>query len=278
MTTPSFRTATLAEVATLLDWAAAEGWNPGRDDAAAFHAADPGGFFVACLDARPVAGISVVNHGERHAFLGLYLCLEAFRGRGIGLALWHHALAHAGERTVGLDGVAAQEGNYARSGFVRTGASLRLAGRVTPGTRASIRAMDATDLDAVAARDAHANGFARRAFITAWTAPTGSRRTVVLSRAGAPAGFATVRLCRDGAKIGPVVAPDAAAALDLIGHAATVFATPEVFVDLPEANRRLFDALTARGFEETFRTARMYRGAAPSTGPALQAIATMELG
>ena len=32
----TFRTATLAELETVLDWAAAEGWNPGIDDAVAF--------------------------------------------------------------------------------------------------------------------------------------------------------------------------------------------------------------------------------------------------
>ena len=37
------RLATRDEVAPILDWAADEGWNPGLDDAAACHAADPAG-------------------------------------------------------------------------------------------------------------------------------------------------------------------------------------------------------------------------------------------
>ena len=37
------RLMTLADLAMVLDWAAAEGWNPGLDDAAAFLAADPEG-------------------------------------------------------------------------------------------------------------------------------------------------------------------------------------------------------------------------------------------
>lgn len=57
-----YRNASLAEVALMLDWDAAEGWNPGLDDAAAFHAADPDGFFLALEDDVPVASISVVNH------------------------------------------------------------------------------------------------------------------------------------------------------------------------------------------------------------------------
>lgn len=88
------------DLSRVLDWAADEGWNPGLDDAAAFLASDPEGFFVTEADGAPVAAISVVNHSPDFAFLGLYLCQPAWRGRGIGLRLWTHALTHAG----GADG------------------------------------------------------------------------------------------------------------------------------------------------------------------------------
>ncbi|MEO0387662.1 MAG: GNAT family N-acetyltransferase, partial [Pseudomonadota bacterium] len=111
------RTAPRDALDTMLDWAAAEGWNPGLDDAAAFFAADPDGFFVTLDDAgQPVAAISVVNHTPTFAFLGLYIVRPSDRGRGNGLALWRHALAHAGPRSIGLDGVEAQQDNYAASG------------------------------------------------------------------------------------------------------------------------------------------------------------------
>jgi len=41
-----FRTMKRGEVDLAVDWAASEGWNPGLDDAACFHAADPGGFLI----------------------------------------------------------------------------------------------------------------------------------------------------------------------------------------------------------------------------------------
>ena len=104
------RNATLAELDLILEWAASEGWNPGLEDAAAFFAADQRGFFVAVDDQdQPIAAISVVNHTADFAFLGLYIVTPSFRGQGTGLALWNHALAHAGDRTIGLDGVAAQQ-------------------------------------------------------------------------------------------------------------------------------------------------------------------------
>lgn len=268
------RPMTLADLALALDWAAAEGWNPGLDDAAPFFATDPDGFFVAVVDGWPVAAISVVNHSADYAFLGLYLCHPDWRGKGIGFALWTHALQHAGGRTVGLDGVAAQEANYARSRFHRTGSTVRLQGRVRQGDTAT-RPMHPTDFAHLQSMDRIANGITRTRFLAAWLAPTDTRATVV---ADDGTGWATARLCRDGCKVGPVIAPDAATALRLITAAADAVHASSVIVDIPEANAELITALHDLRFVETFRTARMYRGTAPVSGASLQAVATLELG
>ena len=45
------------EIDMAIAWAAAEGWNPGLHDAAAFHAADAEGFLIGELDGEPVATI-----------------------------------------------------------------------------------------------------------------------------------------------------------------------------------------------------------------------------
>ena len=54
----SVRAMTRDEVDVAVDWAAAEGWNPGLHDAGAFHAADPDGFLAGALDGEMVASIS----------------------------------------------------------------------------------------------------------------------------------------------------------------------------------------------------------------------------
>ncbi|NBB82641.1 MAG: GNAT family N-acetyltransferase, partial [Alphaproteobacteria bacterium] len=97
--------ARLDEMPILLDWAAAEGWNPGLADGPCFHAADPRGFLIGRLDGRPVSGISLVQYGDAFAFLGFYLCRPEMRGRGFGYAVWTEATRRFGSRTVGLDGV-----------------------------------------------------------------------------------------------------------------------------------------------------------------------------
>jgi hypothetical protein len=56
MTKPTLvRTMSRAELDLAVEWATAEGWNPGLQDATAFHAADPGAFLVACRDDHPAA-------------------------------------------------------------------------------------------------------------------------------------------------------------------------------------------------------------------------------
>jgi GNAT superfamily N-acetyltransferase len=81
---PEIRTASAEEFATAVDWAAAEGWNPGLDDLAAFHAADPGGFLMRFDGDEPVSSISVVRYGDDFGFLGFYIVRPDWRGRGIG--------------------------------------------------------------------------------------------------------------------------------------------------------------------------------------------------
>lgn len=263
----------VAELAQVLDWAAAEGWNPGLSDAAAFLAADPGGFFVAVDGHDPVAAISVVTHSDQMAFLGLYLCLPDYRGRGIGFDLWRHALEHARARTVGLDGVAAQEANYARSGFVRAGATRRFEGTLDPARDGAVSVLRPSDIDTVLALDAQACGYARPDFLCAWVDGAPDRVTV-----RSDSGFATARLCREGIKLGPIVAQTPDAAL-ILGRAALAELPPgRTIVDLPDHATGFEALLRAQGLVETFATARMYRGAAPLTSATQHAIATMELG
>lgn len=270
-----YRTARPEDLALFSDWAAAEGWNPGLDDMGAFYGTDPAGFFVADVGGEPVAAISVVNHSDNFAFLGFYLCLPEFRGQGIGYGLWSHALYHAGGRVVGLDGVEAQEANYARSGFIRRGATLRYSGAMEGAETTRVRPVRMADDETIYRLDRAANGVDRRPFLGSWTTDATTRRTFVLDE---DRGFATLRRCREGVKFGPIIAGTSDDALLLMRAGLAHMASPEVFVDVPDANAPLIKALSDEGFVPTFQSARMYCGPSPQTTGLLQAIATMELG
>ncbi|WP_341365531.1 GNAT family N-acetyltransferase [Yoonia sp. BS5-3] len=267
----TYRNAQAHELDTILDWAAAEGWNPGLDDAAAFWAADPGGFFVAVDGVRPVAAISVVNHTDHFAFLGLYIVTPNYRGRGVGYALWQHALAHAGTRTVGLDGVQEQQANYAASGFVHAGGTTRFAGAVMA-QPVSARLATAADIPDLIGREADVTGVHKPAYLGAWFTNTADRKTLLLG-----GGICTIRKCRSGAKIGPLIAPDLVTARDLIGQAAGYFG-PDVIIDVPDAAGGLTGLCNDLGLTPGFQTARMYRGAAPAACGDIFAVTSLELG
>ena len=117
----TIRTMRPDEISLAVDWAAAEGWNPGLADAACFASVDPEGFFIAELDGTPAATVSCVNYDASFAFLGFYIVRADLRGKGYGLRIWNAAIAHAGARVIGLDGVTAQQENYQK---VRLSSSL----------------------------------------------------------------------------------------------------------------------------------------------------------
>ena len=263
----------------VLGWAADEGWNPGLDDAPAFLAADPAGFLIKKVDGEPVAAISVVNHSPNFAFLGLYICKPDHRGHGHGLDVWQAGIAHAGARTIGLDGVHAQQDNYARSGFVKAGSTVRYAGVFKAVSDPRIRPATPAELRGLVIRDAKTTGINRSAFSKAWLSQTQNRKTLVLTNGAKVNGFATFRRCGTGAKIGPLQATNEADTLSLIASNPFVGPNEPVFVDVQDARSPLCQLLEEQHFAPTFKTARMYKGSRPEADPTrYQAVATMELG
>ncbi len=275
----SIRVMTRADLERALHWAREEGWNPGLEDAAAFHAADPTGFLMGYIDDEPVSSISVVKYGEAFAFLGLYIVRPEFRGRGFGKATWDAGIASAGGRTVGLDGVVPQQDNYKRSGFVLAHRSARWGGTpdgdVAP--TASVRPVEESDIPTVLAYDAGIFPSARDAFLKAWLASS-ARRTEGFFENGVLRGYGTVRRCVEGSKIGPLFADSAAVAEALVARLA--LGTPgKVFIDIPAPNTAAIAIAKRLGMTPAFETARMYRGPAPSLPvERMFGITTLELG
>ncbi|OSP55410.1 GNAT family N-acetyltransferase [Pseudoruegeria sp. SK021] len=273
------RTMTEADLTQVLNWAADEGWNPGMEDAPAFLAADPGGFLVGEQDGKLVSAISVVNHSPEQAFLGLYLVHPNYRGQGLGMAIWSAGLAQAGARSVGLDGVPAQQANYARSGFVRTGQTIRYAGLLQGEASQDVRPFTTNDLEPLLAADALACGVMRPAYLAAWLQGARHRETFVLDLPQRPLGFVTARDCRTGVKIGPLHAPDRASALRLLMACLPHDRAVDISLDIPADRKDMCALAEDLGLVPVFETARMYLGPAPvAAPPAYYAIATMELG
>ncbi|MFJ2774857.1 GNAT family N-acetyltransferase [Streptomyces sp. NPDC087300] len=253
--------ATLDDWRVVTGWAADEGWNPGLADAPSFFAQDPDGFFVGRVGGEPVSAVSVVNYGERYAFLGFYLVRPDMRGRGYGLATWQAGLAHAGERTVGLDGVPAQQDNYRRSGFEWRHGTQRYLGRLpavdVPDRH--VRPVEAAGLRALTAYDSACVPADRPRFLESWLAAP-DHRALARIVDGRLTGYGVLRPGRDARRVGPLFADtreDADALLDAL--AAEADGAP-VAMDVPETNPAAVALVEARGMKPAFDTARMYTG------------------
>src|SRR6266436_5014945 len=171
----SIRTMRPDEISIAVNWAAAEGWNPGLADDACFAAVDPEGFLIGELDGAPAATVSCVNYSASFAFLGFYIVREDLRGRGYGLRIWDAAIAHAGPRVIGIDGVVAQQQNYRKSGFELAYANVRYGGTVAAAyaPQAGVAALTEVPMAAVEAYDATVFPAPRTAFLRAWIGSPG---------------------------------------------------------------------------------------------------------
>lgn len=275
----SIRTMTPAELARVVEWAGREGWNPGRNDARIFGATDPAGFFCAELDDAMVGGISAVAYDNTYGFVGLFIVRPDLRGHRVGLDLADRALAHLGDRIVGIDGVLAKEAQYAKFyGFVPAGRNIRfegnLHGRRVPGL------VSATDVPfaGLAAYDRRHFPAAREGFLRDWISQPGAV-ALADTRGGTVRGFGVWRPCLAGGKIGPLFADDAQVAEDLFLALCSEAGSGPVFLDTPGDNPSAPDLARRFGMKEVFATTRMYRGGVPEFArEGVFGVTTFELG
>jgi GNAT superfamily N-acetyltransferase len=280
MNTFNIRTMRPDEISLAVDWAAAEGWNPGLADAACFACVDRQGFLIAELDGAPAATVSCVNYNEGFSFLGFYIVRPDLRGTGCGIRIWKAAIAHAGSRVIGLDGVTAQQDNYRKSGFQLAYANVRYGGTVVASAvpPASIMALSDVPIAAIEADDATVFPAPRPAFLQAWIGAAGHVGCAVV-RDGKPAGWGVIRPCRKGFKIGPLVADDRAAAERVFTALVAAAGGGDVFLDVPEVNRDAVALAQGQGLAPVFETARMYTGAIrPLRLERVFGVTTFELG
>lgn len=270
------------EIDLALDWAAAEGWNPGLHDAVPFHAADPEGFLIGWIDTTPVAIISAVRYVESFGFIGFYIVHPDWRGQGHGWAIWQAAMARLAGRTIGLDGVPAQQDNYRRSGFELAYRQVRYQGHgLARGVPADPELVDLRQVPPadLAAGDRAGFPTAREAFLHAWIRQPRTRALGLLDQ-GRLIGYGVRRACRQGFKIGPLLAETPAGAERLFTALRADVAREEpMFLDIPACHPAAVALVERHGWQPVFETARMYAGPAPTLDLArIYGVTSFELG
>lgn len=265
----SIRTMSGDEVEFAIELAAREGWNPGLHDARCFFQADPGGFLIAEVDGGLAGCLSAVSYDGRFGFIGLYIVVPQWRGQGIGWRLWTRGMERLAGHLVGLDGVPEQQENYRKSGFTLAWRNVRYAGvaRGAASSRSDFAAIvPLTDVDfaMLCADDLRVFPAPRERFLRAWI---GMPDAVGLAcvQDGRLAGWGVIRRCREGHKIGPLVADDATMASSLYGALCShLHEGDTVYLDVPLPNADAVALAERYGMRSVFETARMYTDTAPA--------------
>ncbi len=189
MSTPMIRTMRREEVALAIEWAAREGWNPGLHDAACFFEADREGFLIAEIAGQPVGCISAVSYGGTFGFIGLYIVIPDWRGKGIGRCLWARAMEKLQGHFVGLVGVLAQQDNYRKWGFQLAWRNVRYAGTSCGGADdTAMVPLASIGLPTLSRDDSRVFPASRERFLRAWIGMPDACGLASLDPAGKPAG------------------------------------------------------------------------------------------
>jgi GNAT superfamily N-acetyltransferase len=257
---------TRSEVDLAIDWAEAEGWNPGVHDAECFYAADPNGFLIGLVDNEPAAMVSAVAYGDSYGFMGFYIVKQQARNLGYGTQLVDAGLQYLANRCIGADSVRPDLVSRHRPEFKSAYTNYRF--RWIKNEQLSVNPEVAEISDApfpmVLAYDSEVFGYSREIFLKTWISRPGST-ALCFVKDRKLAAYGVIRPCRQGFKIGPLFADNAELARTLFDALTSgVQMGEQVFLDAPERNRDAVLLAESFGMTEVFRTARMYAGREPA--------------
>lgn len=240
-----------------LDFAAActasEGWtSQTRGEFEGFIAHDPDGCFIVQAGDRRI-GICVATLYGTAGFLGEFIIVPDWRGRGIGRYLMEQAIGYLhsrGVRSIFLDGEPRAVPLYERLGFRKVTRSLRFAGTMTGAAHPAVRPMCAGDLPAVCEIDHEAFG-ADRSFFLRRRLSQCPELCWVLECHEQVAGFILGRRGADWVFAGPwVIAPGVERPERLLESLALAAEGVTIHVGALETNSAATRILTASGLVE----------------------------
>ena len=255
------------EVATLDEWAAAEGWNPGLADLGIAWDTDPGAFIALRAGECLVGGGTILSYGGLFGFMGLFIVRADLRGRGLGAALWQHRLERLKARLepgapIGMDGVFELVPFYERGGFVHLYRDLRFDGIAAGAPDPAAASVAAVGFEAVERYDRLHVPAPRPAFLRRWIDQAGAH-SIVLFEGAEVVGYGVARPCRHGYRIAPVFADRADLAERIISHLMSCIAGAPVQLDVPEPNEAGLAIAETFSLTESFGCARMAYGSHP---------------
>lgn len=280
----TFRPLRFEEFEVLVSWAALEGWNPGLTDTQLFWDTDPAGFYGYFENDTLIGGGSIVSYAGLFGFMGFFIVHPAHRAKGLGGQLWQLRRDTLLSRlqpgaAIGMDGVVAMQPFYQQGGFEIAFRDERYEklGTSYPQNPA-VSKLTPADYPAVFALDLACFGVPREDFMSRWLAsPTA--QTFKYSTSQGVAGFAVLRQCQKGFKIGPLFADNQYVAKALYECCLNAVVGEPVYLDIPVCNEAAVAMVRHYEAQYVFECARMYYGMPPITETSkIFGITTFELG
>ncbi len=255
-----------SEAQIAIDWAKQEGWNPGLHDAQTFYRVNPTGLFIGKVEEEVVAVASSIIYDNNYAFFGLLIVKDGERGKGYGMGITDYRMAYVGDRNIGLDGVVEWQPAYAKNGFKYAHRNMRYHA-VGFNHEDSLNDPHIQTLDKIPFKDivtydtAHYPAM-RPAFVSTWINQPESL-AIGYVKDGTLCGYAVIRPCYQGFKIGPLFADNETIAESLFGRLAHFAKDKDIYLEITELNPDAQNLVKRHNMNFVFETARMYTKEAP---------------
>lgn len=264
-----------------IQWAKEEGWNPGLQDASAFFAQDPHGFFMGKLENQIIGCCSAVIYDDHFAFFGFYIVKKEFRHQGFGIQMTHRRLQYVGNRNIGLDGVITMCGKYENIGFRPAHMNIRFEkhGSLKGSLEPNVVFITGDLIPLVEKFDQSYFPAPRSRFLYYWLNQSGDNIALAYVKEGNIQGYGVIRRCYSGFKIGPLFAESSVIAEKIFRSLIIQSKGTLFFLDVPEPNGEGLKLVERYQMQESFRTLRMYTKKAPEINlDHVYGITTFELG
>lgn len=254
------------------------GWDQVRRDWQRFIEGPDSRAIAAVRGSDVVATSATIRYGGRFAWIGMVLVHPDAQGRGVGATVLQQAIDELSDvPAIRLDATTAGRILYQKYGFIDEYPLMRMeATSVSVGesTRALARPMTRGELREVATMDQSAFG-APRGKLLEWMYDGAPDLAYVAERGGNLCGYLLGRHGHQFEHIGPVVADETRAAIDMANVCLARHRDQSFVIDTPHHNREWMQFLEGAGFHPQRPYVRMYRGGQPPFGLARNEFAVL---